>query len=46
MKRWTKAIAAVVFASFAIAGTASAQEMKFFKIGTGGTGELTIQLGG
>ena len=46
MKKWTKAIAALVFASFAIAGTASAQEMKFFKIGTGGTGGTYYPIGG
>ena len=38
MSRWVKAIATFVVASFAFAGVAAAQEMRFFKIGTGGTG--------
>ena len=46
MKRWAKAIAAFVVASFALVGTASAQEMKFFKIGTGGTGGTYYPIGG
>ena len=46
MKRWTKAIAALVLASFATAGAVSAQEMKFFKIGTGGTGGTYYPIGG
>ena len=46
MSRWMKAIATFVVASFAFAGVATAQEMKFFKIGTGGTGGTYYPIGG
>ena len=46
MKIWKKALVAVVAAGFAFAGSASAQEMKFWKIGTGGTGGTYYPIGG
>ena len=46
MKRWMKSVVAVMAASFAFAGVASAQEMRFFKIGTGGTGGTYYPIGG
>ena len=46
MSRWMKAIATFVVASFAFAGVAAAQEMRFFKIGTGGTGGTYYPIGG
>ena len=46
MKKWIKLVAAVLTASFAFAGVASAQDMRFFKIGTGGTGGTYYPIGG
>ncbi|MEJ6672989.1 MAG: TAXI family TRAP transporter solute-binding subunit [Alphaproteobacteria bacterium] len=46
MKRWIKSIVAVMAASFVFAGVASAQEMKFFRIGTGGAGGTYFPIGG
>ena len=46
MKKWIKFVATLLTASFAFAGVASAQEMRFFKIGTGGTGGTYYPIGG
>ena len=46
MRRWVKFAAALLTASFAFTGVASAQDMKFFKIGTGGTGGTYYPIGG
>jgi len=46
MKRWIKSIVAVMAASFVFAGVAAAQEMKFFRIGTGGAGGTYFPIGG
>ena len=46
MKRWIKSIVAVMAASFEFAGVSAAQEIKFFRIGTGGARGTYFPIGG
>ena len=46
MKRFTKLTAAVAVATVAFAGVSQAQEMKFWRIGTGGAGGTYFPIGG
>ncbi len=46
MKRFTTMTAALAVATVALAGAAQAQDMKFFRIGTGGAGGTYYPIGG